>query len=61
MRYEIYERPLMRQPDYACMAFESDSIALAIAFCEAWRDDLCFVILDTATSEVRDWRDWEVE
>lgn len=41
MRYEIYERPLMRQPDYACMAFESDSIAIAIAFCEAWREDFC--------------------
>lgn len=61
MRYEIYERPLMLQPDYTRMAFESDSIDLAIAFCEAWRDDLCFVILDTATSEVRDWRDWEEE
>lgn len=59
MRYEIYERPLMRQPDYTCMAFESDSIALAIAFCEAWRDDLTFVIVDTKTGESRQWYDWE--
>ena len=61
MRYKAYERSLLHHPDYSSVAFASNDLTTVLEFCEAWRDDLCFVILDTATSEVRDWCDWDEE
>lgn len=59
MRYKAYERSLLHHPDYASVACESDTLSDVLEFCNDWREDLTFVIVDTATGESREWYDWE--
>lgn len=59
MRYKAYERSLLQQPDYSSVAFASNDLTTVLEFCDDWREDLTFVIVDTKTGESRDWYDWE--
>lgn len=61
MRYKAYERSLLNHPDYSSVAFASNDLNLVLEFCNDWREDLTFVIVDTATGETREWYDWEEE
>ena len=59
MRYKAYERGFMQHPDYSSVAFASNNLTTVLEFCDDWREDLTFVIVDTKTGESREWYDWE--
>lgn len=59
MRYKAYERSLLHHPDYSSVAFASNDLTTVLEFCNDWREDLTFVIVDTKTGESRQWYDWE--
>lgn len=59
MRYKAYERSLLNRPDYSSVAFASNDLTTVLEFCNVWREDLMFVIVDTKTGESRQWYDWE--